>query len=289
MKVDLYDFRKPGKLAPELEEDLGAWLTGACRLASERLAKELQFQGEMKFRGVEVVRAGTALAGLKADSVSYRLALSAAQTKTLTVFPRPLVLALAAAMVGDPGTELPADRELTSVEDSLFEYLVQCLLVLVLQEAWPSSEPLPLTYQHKEPNPKYARLFAADSNLVDCCFVIRGPFGELDWHWLAPQEALLEMFKRSNEQTRPAAQDAAARPRIEAFVRELPVEVAVRLGSVDLPLSMLADLSIGDLVILNQRVADPLSAFVAGEERFQVWPGRVGLQQAIQVESLLET
>jgi len=289
MNVEPYDFRKPGKLAPELEHELGAWLRGTCRLAGERLAREVQFQGELKFLGVEMVYAGAALARLQADSVSYRLALAATQTKTLMVFPRPLVLALVAAMMGDPGAELPADRELTSVEDSLFEYVVQCLLVAVLQEGWLNDEPLTLAYQQKEPNPKYARTFAADSNLVACRIALRGPFGEQEWQWLVPQETLLGLFTRSKEQTRPAAHDSGVRPKIEAFVRELPVEISVRLGSVDLPLAMLADLRVGDLVILNQRVADPLTAFVAGEERFHVWPGRVGYQQAIQVESLLET
>ncbi len=288
MKAELYDFRKPGKLAPELEQALQAWLRGACRVGGERLAREVQFQGELRLLGVELAYAGTAVGKIAADTVSYRLALSAAQTKTLMVFSRPLILALVATMEGDPPAELPPDRELTSVEDSLFEYIVHSLLIPVLQEAWLSDEPLTLAYQQKEPNPKYARTFAPDCSLAACRFAIRGAFGEQEWHWLVPQETLLQMCSRSREQARPAATDSAVRSKIEGFVRELPVEVSVRLGSADVPLVMLADLHVGDVVILNQRVADPLTAFVAGEERFHVWPGRVGVQQAIQVQSLLE-
>ena len=72
-------------------------------------------------------------------------------------------------------------------------------------------------------------------------------------------------------------------------MREMPVEVSVRLGAAVLRVSQLAGLRAGDLVILDQPVSGPLTAAVAGETRFRVGPGRVGSKQAVQIESLVES
>ena len=74
---------------------------------------------------------------------------------------------------------------------------------------------------------------------------------------------------------------------METLVRDLPVEISVNLGTVELPLADLARLRAGDLVLLNQRVSEPLAAALAGIKRFRVWPGRVSSQQAIQIDSLI--
>jgi flagellar motor switch/type III secretory pathway protein FliN len=84
------------------------------------------------------------------------------------------------------------------------------------------------------------------------------------------------------------AKEEVVRPRLETLVRDLPVEVSVTLGNVELPLAELSRLREGDVVILNQRTSEPLTALVAGARRFRVWPGRLGSQQAFRIESLIE-
>ena len=69
----------------------------------------------------------------------------------------------------------------------------------------------------------------------------------------------------------------------------VPVPVSVTLGSVQVHVSDLADLRSGDLVKLDQQVSEPLIACVAGEEKYRVWPGRVGSRKAIQIDSLIES
>ena len=72
---------------------------------------------------------------------------------------------------------------------------------------------------------------------------------------------------------------------IEALVKEMPTTMLVTLGKVDLTLTDFARLAEGDLLVLDQRVGEPLTARVAGEEKFLVWPGAVGRRQAVKVHS----
>jgi flagellar motor switch protein FliM len=288
MSVEPYNFRKPGRLASDLEQGLASWLRAYCTRAPARWNKHLPFPVEMELRQLETVRPAEGLGRLPDAIVAYRLVLAGEEIQTLLVLPRPFLLALVTAALGDAGKELPADRELTVVEDSLCGYLLQNLWLPLLQETWPGGEPLGIHVQHQETNPKWTRMFPREDNVVLCTFVCRGPFGEQPWYWMVPQKGLLDQFAQLAGPGQEQGQEEVIRPRLATLVQELPVEVTVILGAVELPLAYLAQLRAGDVLILNQRVSDPLTASVAGEKRFRVWPGRLGFQQAFQIESLIE-
>ena len=97
-------------------------------------------------------------------------------------------------------------------------------------------------------------------------------------------EFVLTLFD-STQRTNSAVPDASTRVRLESLVRELNTEVAVRLGTVQLSTPQLANLRVGDLVVLDQRVGDPLQATIGDEPRYLGWPGQVGLRQAYVIDS----
>jgi flagellar motor switch protein FliM len=288
MSAEIYDFRKPGRLANDLEQRMKAWLRGACRVIPDRWAKHMPFRVELSVRALEVLSCQAALARLPDALVGYRIVMGTESSETLLLMPRPLALALITALVGDTSSTLPDDRELTVVEESLCDYLVQQLVLPILQETWLGRERLTLKVAQKELNPKFARVIPPDVNVLVCSFTARGPFGEQEWAWIVPQKRVLELFADSPSQVPDATQEAARRQRMESLVRELPVEITVTLGQAELPLSSLARLHAGDLIILNQRVSEPLAAAVAQEKRLRVWPGRIGARQAVQIASLAQ-
>jgi flagellar motor switch protein FliM len=286
MKIELYNFRKPSRLAVEVELELIRWLERGCVLASEAWSQQVSFPLELAFRQVEASRLADVVAPLPEFMAGYAVSLGPRETNTLMLMPRPAVLAVVAGMLGDPAQEVPSDRELTPVEASLTEYLLQ-LLLDCLRDSWRIGELVRMQLRHAEVQPKRTRLFSAEQNLTVCQLALTGPFGEQAWHWLIPQESLVEELGRAGVGGS-SEQSAGARPRLEMIVRDVPVELSVRLGVADLPVAQLTQLRVGDLVILDQRVAEPLCASVAGETKFRVWPGRVGSRQAFQIESRIE-
>lgn len=286
MNATPYDFRKPSRLAADLEQELVAWLTSGCALVPEKWAKHLAMPIEHAVTRIETARPSDALAELSDAVVAYLVAVGPEPINTLLLLPRPLVLALVAGMLGDACTELPADRSLTPVEESLTEYLLQQLLKAI-QESWPGDEPLAVNFKNGEPAPKRTRVFAPDDNIVRFTLSMRGPFGEQPWEWLLPQKGLTNLLCHSVAGLG-TAQDQGARTRLESLVGEMPLEVSVRLGSAVLHVSDIVGMQAGDVVLLDQPISRPLSAAVAGATRFRVWAGRVGAKQAFQIESLVE-
>jgi flagellar motor switch protein FliM len=288
MTTETYNFRRPGRLASDLEQRLGNWLRVFCARVPVHWAKHVPVALEMEYCKLETVRPAEGLARLTDAVVSYRILMNEEEMSTLLILPRPLTLALLAGLLGDAANTLPADRELTVVEEALTEHIIQNLFLALLQETWPGPTPLPICIQRKELNPKWTRMFSPNENVVVATFAVRGPFGEQEWYWMVPQKGLLSQLSRLTGTSQEPEQELAARPRLESLVRELPVEITVALGVVELPIAQLARLRPGDMVILDQRVSEPLIAAVAGQKRLRGWAGRVGSAQAFQVESLIE-
>src|SRR5207302_1013923 len=114
---------------------------------------------------------------------------SANNMATLLTMPRSLVLGIASGMVGDSSP--PAlNRELTPVEEGLFEYFVNQFLLPPLHESWPGLAGPTLELKQVEPQPKWCRIFAADDIVVSCHFLLTGSFGVQEWYWLLPREGL---------------------------------------------------------------------------------------------------
>ena len=282
-----YNFRKPDRLAGTLEQRLTAWLRAAGQLAAVKSARLLPFRVEMMPRSLEIAPPAEALARLSDAAIAYRAAFAGEPPHMLFVWPRPLALALVTGLLGETPAALPEDRELSAVELSLFEYLMQNLPAVVLQETWTGTTPLKLAVHEREPSPRWTRLFVKAEQVLLCSFTMRGSFGEQDWYWLAPYQVLHELVNRAGADEPALIQQEASR-KLGTLVRELPVEVAVELGTVELSLAQLAGLAPGDLLILNQRVSEPLIARLDNRAKFRGWPGRVGSRQSLQIESVCE-
>jgi flagellar motor switch protein FliM len=286
MNPQPHDFRKPARPAGNLEARVAGWLRGACGLAPDRWMRYLGFRVEAEVRGVEVVPPAEALGRLPEGAIGFQIALGEKLGDGLLVLPRPLALVLTQATLGEPVTELPPDRELTTVEDGLCDFLAENLFLSVLQDTWPGAEPVRLAVRKREPLPRWSRLFVTAESVLQGVARLRGPFGELEWWLLLPVQGLRERLAKGMAPV--AEAPAAAREQMEALVGELPIELIVDLGSAEVPLTQLGRLQVGDVVILNQRVREPLAARVAGLHKLRVWPGQVAGRQAVQIESLVE-
>src|SRR5205823_2982501 len=152
---------------------------------------------------------------------------------------RPLALALVGAMLGDVGTALPEDRELTAVEQDLCEFFTGDVLAGTLRETWPAAESIPFELRRPEPHPRWTRIFPPDDNVVVCTFSVKGPFGESEWYWLASQKQLLGQLALSmpGGDKLKAADGQPESVRLRLLVEELPVEMTVVLGTVELSLA----------------------------------------------------
>src|SRR5579862_2709385 len=100
MNLQRHDFDKPTKLAGDLEQQLVAWFDVALALAARKWSKALPFDLTIQSSSPQTARVAYALARMPDCPVAYKV-LMADHSTTLLVFPRRIVLALVAGLLGD--------------------------------------------------------------------------------------------------------------------------------------------------------------------------------------------
>jgi len=280
MTVTPYNFRKPGRLNVALEQQIRSWIETACALATRRWRQDLPTPFELVLVDSETQRARPTLLSLQDEAVAHPLALRQ-QLTTILAWPRPLVLAVVSTLLGDALTELPENRELTAVDESLFEFFLRDMLFPSFVETWSGQIPIRPELGEKIQHPRWSKIYQPEDNLLIVNLAIKGAFGEHPWRWLIPLGQLSGSWRDNTD----GEQDTANTPeRLATHIQELPVELCVKLGIANLPLSQLAHLQIGDVILLDQAVNQPLSIEIEGEAKLTGWPGKLGNRQAFRIE-----
>jgi flagellar motor switch protein FliM len=295
MTAEPYDFRNASRPGAVLDRRLAGWLRAAAGLSARRWTPLLSFAAAMHARGHQLVPPGPCIAGLPEDATCLRVgwhgqrpASGSPAATTLAVVARPLTLALLAGLMGETVEGPVQDRPLTAVEESLCGYLVETLLIGLLRDTWPASEPALLTVEQAEAELRSTRVFPPGDPIFLCSFRVTGPFGEGEWWWLVPRGNWVNWLVAEP----PSAPSNTGQPEVKAqlarLVEQFPVRLSIRLGTTEVSLQQLSRLRPGDVILLDQRVHEPLQAFVAETEKFHVWPGAVGARQAVEIHSLLD-
>jgi flagellar motor switch protein FliM len=285
MTADLYDFRNPARLDGGVSKRLDTWLSEACRAADRHWAVHLPFATQCQLTKCDVVLPEDWLAGMPEAALGFQASLGEGGPQSLLILPRTLALALLAGLMGDQPQSVPEDRALTPVEEALCGYMFDHLFVHPFQTTWPGAKPLALRPGPRSNNPRETKIFPEGEGVLVWSFRVDGPFGQMEWCWMLPRSKwLLELAPAP-----PAGPPPELRSRLETLAREFPVDLDVTLGTAEVSLAELKRLREGDLLILDQRVCDPLTARLSGFERFRVWPGAAGSRQAVQIDSSIET
>jgi flagellar motor switch protein FliM len=278
-----YDFRKPPPR--ELGRHALGWLTNACRRAAGPWAKLLPYPVTLGVGNVEVVAAGVALAALPEDAVAVPLTTGPGDGTTLLIFRRPFFLALLSGIVGESPAALPADREATELELSLVGYATRELFLDPLEQAWPAvAKPAFESGRPVAPRVGWTGDFA-DLSLF-ATLDATAPFGEHPVYLMVPRDGLGGRLAAVD--ARPEAAAAATGSQMEALVGEMAIDLTVVLGSAELTMDELAALRAGDVVVLRQKVDQPLDGLLAGTRKFRVWPGVVRDRAAVVIDAPAE-
>ena len=275
-----FDFRKPPP--GELGRQAHRWLTAACRRAGDSWSRLLPYCTTLAVGHVEVVGAAAALSALPDDATAVPLVGAGDDGTALLVLRRPVLLALLAGLVGAAPTALPADRDPTELELSLVGYLARELFLDPIEKAWPAAKAPHLT--PGAPSAPRAAWAGTSADLVLFATLdTTTPFGEYPVYLVVPRAGFGARLTAAD--VRPEPPPPAPSAHIEALVREMAVELTVLLGTADLAMHELSALRAGDVVVLRQKVDQPLDGLLSGARKFRVWPGVIGERAAVVIDA----
>lgn len=282
MTITRYDFTRPPPLAPSLRAILAQWLNRSNALLAELLA-EISVCIELRFVETSTVFPTEVLSQWTDKSLAVQAVLDGHESQSLIALPNPLVQGLVGQMLGEAPSQLPVERDLTPAELSVAELVVETI-VKSLNDSWQGDAGIGLSAGPIEPNLRRTRRFKPTEPMIVCRSIARTSLGESHWCWLFSSDFLSQMFGVPARVPR-ASDGLQTRQHLERLIGSMRTDVEIRLGGVQLTGPQLANLKVGDVVVLDQRVSDPLRASVRGELTFLGWAGRVGNRQAFEIAS----
>ena len=179
-----------------------------------------------------------------------------------------------------PGEEWPELRPFTPAELSILDVLMQGLATAI-QDGIPGAEATPCEYVEIFEKPDRTRLFANVDEVFTSEIQITSRFGEETILWLLPKKETEHLLEDTQ-----CPDDIEERPvntKLIPLVHKVSTEIMVRLGGCRLTMSEISNLSVGDVLILDQSINRGLTGYVAGERKWMGKPVRVGPRQGYEV------
>jgi flagellar motor switch protein FliM len=287
MNVTLHDFTRPVPLTAAWEERLNGWTRAATVLANKTWAKQLPIPLQISVAPLNLWYAEQAVGRLPEPCLAYRVKVAESHVPTLLALPPRLMLNLVGVLLGE---DAPADsdRDLTLIEENLGDYFLTDYWLSAFRATWPGPKSATWILDGREANPRAGRASSPGDALIAFDWQITGPWGEAGGVWLIPKPELLQALGDSESAGKPAISETLAAARRQTLVQALPLPVQVVLGTAELSLAQLAQLQVGDLLMLDPPGVDTAVARVGGRDFFRGKVGRQGSSKAIQIQSLIE-
>lgn len=281
------DFRKPRSEAA-VPRPLAQWQDRMCTLAGEAWNKHLPSPVKWSRTRHEITAFAQAVEKLPDPGIGFVMSIGEEQFPTLWAFAPQHALLLAADLLGNLEPDWPKPRVLTAVEESLMQLLVS-ELAWALGEAWPGRQSIECRSGEFESRVSRSRLFARPDRMIVTEFQLSTRIGEAECWWLIPQAPFELLAGVEWPQAPQAEEPKSAAPGIERLAAGLPITLSVQLGSAKLPMAQLADLQVGDVVVLDQCISEPVLADIHGANKYRGFPGRIGIQRSFQIIDVLAT
>jgi flagellar motor switch protein FliM len=281
-----YDFRKPARMPVEWHQRLGAWFQSAAVQANRDWSKQLATPLEVSVSALDTDYAREGLARLPANTLAYRVMIAGGQVPTFLVLPRLLIFQIIAVLLGDDAAAC-SDRELTLVEDNLADYFLVNLWLPYFRESWPGAQLVSWELGERETNPQASRFYKPAEVLLTLPWQLKGPWGTTEGLWFFPKKGLLAALADAAAPPPAPPDEKIIAARRQALVGNLPVLVEFELGTIELKLSQLSRLQVGDVVLLDQRGDEGVCAGAGNQKLFRGRVGRVGSWKAFRIEALI--
>ncbi|MFV0445137.1 MAG: FliM/FliN family flagellar motor switch protein [Planctomycetaceae bacterium] len=271
------NFNEPRALTAVESRLLMRWHHSICERLSESWGTLLFAPISVRVKSVLPLRYRQALKDLADPGVGAVLDVADQLFPSLLAFPGSLILGLLGQMLGTVSGEWPSPRNLTTLEMTMSDVLIQSILDAA-SDGWPGIDRLRCQFV-ETCRPRRCRRLPAEAELIACSWEVTCGHGASEIVWLLPRAELEQLLATEDFSTIAADH----REDLEDLVLTVPIEILVELGRTELSVAELGDLQAGDVLVLDQSLHRPLSASIGGKVRWTGLPCRIGRQQGLQV------
>jgi flagellar motor switch protein FliM len=278
IQYQVYDFASSARVERPLWSALNNWMEKFSQLFVERWSNFCLTPIRSNPSTIDAAEFESLQSTWAQPSCGVEVSFQQEATTGMLVISRVELLMLLMEILGDSADEI-RDRELTPVELSLSELIFE-QTAATMSESWPDQESLSFQLGELTNQPNRSRMFPLDKMLLVAGLNLQ----------LTNRVARLQVVLAKEETTKllGLAKPAPSEPNRSLLLSkdklaEIEVQVTAGLGNAELAMTDLVSLTIGDIIVLDQCVNDPIVLFANDEPLFRGWPGRSNDKQALKI------
>ncbi|MCX7795030.1 MAG: flagellar motor switch protein FliM, partial [bacterium] len=198
-----------------------------------------------------------------------------------------IIFSMVDRLLGGPGRGIKKNRELTDIEMSVIEDIIDRILEL-LGEAWSSIINTSPVRSGIETNPQFIQQIVPLSSVVALIsFSIQiGDSASGFINLCIPSEMLEAILPKLSARqwfSRKGSRQEEIIQRLKRKLENIEVPIVVELGEAEITFEELLNLKVGDIIKLNTLVMDPLLVKVGDQPKYLGRPGRVGKNIGVKI------
>lgn len=291
-KVKIYDFKRPDKFSKDQIRTLQMMHETFARLTTTALSAQLRALVQVHVASVdqltyeEFIRSipnPTTLAVVNMDPLKGSAVLEIDPSITFTIIDR---------LFGGRGESYKISRELTDIELSVMEGIIVRILGN-LRESWSTVIDLRPRLGNIETNPQFAQIVPPNDMVV--LITLETKVGEVEGmtNLCIPYITIEPIISKLSAQywysSIRRGESEENKVIIQNRLDQVKIPLVVEVGSVDVRIRELLNMSIGDCVKLEHtRISEEMQVKVAGRSKFKCFPGKMGKALAIQIGEEIE-
>ncbi|HEY8875715.1 MAG TPA: flagellar motor switch protein FliM [Desulfosporosinus sp.] len=290
-KIRVYDFKRPNKFSKDQIHSLQNIYENYCRILTTYFSGQLHSVIESKVLSIEQLTYDEFIRSLPSPTVLGLFSLNPLEGTVLMEVSPTLAFTVVDRLLGGQGQGAEKNRELTEIERTIVENRL-AQIVELSEEAWAEVYELKPRFVSMETNPQFTQIVAPNEMIV--LITIEVKIGEevgminicMPYLVLEPILGKLSTFFLFSTQAKVTSpeQIQAIRKKIEWA----KVDMVAFLGHSEILVRDLLELSIGDVIPLNQSVNGTLPIYVGEFMKFKSIPGLHGEHLAVQITEIVK-
>jgi flagellar motor switch protein FliM len=289
-KVSLYDFRRPDRVSKDQMRVLQNLHEGFSRVLSTTLTSYLRTLVEVELVSVDQLTYSEFVMSVTNPSCIYVFQMEPLSGSAIFELNPTLVFFMIDRLFGGPGKAMQYNRELTDIERSVMNKIVERLL-MDLKEAWEYLGIFHPKIESYENNPQFVQIAPASETVILISFELRSRHTSglmsmcLPYMFLEP---VMSNLTAENWISSSKANPVESRKVVEREMASTPIEVKATVGKVVVKLSQMLRLQEGDVIVLEKPADSDLVLKVGGKPTFLCRQGQVRNRKCVQITGVIE-
>ncbi len=285
-KILPYNFKRPRLFSQDQMRVLHYVHEAFARDLSVYLSAQLRTLVDLSLSAIDQVLYSEFVMSSAPPSALYVVQVHPFQQQIVIELDPRLAIYTVEKLFGGPGIFLQKPRELSHIERRIMEKVMRRAFQ-ELEKAWKQIHEVRLEEAGFESNAEFVQILPGVEPALVATFEVsiyeQRSFLNICYPYILLERMLGHSAMKQWRSSSTTEVPPAIRQRYEAQLEKIEVELRAELGRTHLPLTELLTMEVGDVIVLERRINQPIQVYIGECEKFRAIPGRSGKHRALRI------